>query len=74
MLESLKLIVSTLMGILGGYFMYRGKKIQNVQMILWGGALIVLSYLIFSGGNDEEAAKTALKGLGISVTPTLQTP
>lgn len=58
---TLKILASCLMSFLGVYFMWRGKKIQNVQMIVWGGVLIVLSYFIFSGGSDEQAAKDLLK-------------
>jgi hypothetical protein len=49
------------MGVLGGYFMFRGKKTQNVGMIVWGGVLIVLSYFLFSGGSDDQAAQDLLK-------------
>ena len=60
-MEALKIIASFIMGVLGGYFMYRGKKTQNVSMIVWGGVLIVLSYFLFSGGNDDQTAKDLLK-------------
>lgn len=60
-MEILKFAVSALLGTLGAYFMYRGKKIQNVKMIIWGGVMIVLSYFLFSGGSDDEATKAVLQ-------------
>ena len=60
-MEMLKFAVSAILGTLGAYFMYRGKKIQNVNMIIWGGVMIVLSYFLFSGGSDDDAAKAILK-------------
>ena len=60
-MEMLKFAVSAIMGTLGAYFMYRGKKIQNTRMIIWGGVMIVLSYFLFSGGGDDDAAKDLLK-------------
>ena len=57
-------VLSILMGTIGGYLMYRGKKIQEPKMIIWGGVLIVLSYFLFSsGGKDDDVSKTALKNL-----------
>lgn len=56
-----EMIASTLMGTIGGYLMYRGKKIQEPKMILWGGVLIVLSYFLFSSGSkDDDTTKAAL--------------
>jgi ammonia channel protein AmtB len=52
-------IISTLMGTIGGYLMYRGKKIQEPKMILWGGVLIVLSYFLFSAGSKDDATTKA---------------
>jgi len=58
----LELVVSSIMGAIGGYLLYRGKKIQEPKLMLWGAVLIVLSYFLFSGGGkDDDASKTALK-------------
>ncbi|HVM33362.1 MAG TPA: hypothetical protein VMU88_09535 [bacterium] len=64
-------ILSILMGTIGAYLMYRGKKIQQPKMILWGGVLIVLSYFLFSaGGKDDDASKAALKMMVPSAAAT----
>jgi len=67
----LETAASFIMGTIGAYLMYRGKKIQNVKMIVWGGILIVLSYLLFSGGGSDESSKAVIKTL---VPPAEQTP
>ena len=41
------LIASCILGLLGGFFLLRGKKIQSVGMMLLGAALIVASYVMF---------------------------
>jgi ABC-type proline/glycine betaine transport system permease subunit len=43
-----KLLASIATGTIGMYLLYRGKKTQNVNMMLWGGGLIVASYVVFS--------------------------
>jgi hypothetical protein len=43
----ISMIVSLILGLLGGFFLLRGKKTQNVSMMLVGGLLIVLSYWLF---------------------------
>ena len=72
-----KILASTIMGTLGGYYMYRGKKIQNMKMILVGAVLIVLSYFMFSGGGNDkgsqEALTTIMNQTGVQQT-TLPTP
>ncbi len=42
-----KILGSFVMGTIGMYMLYRGKKTQNVSMMVWGGVLIVLSYFLF---------------------------
>jgi len=42
-----KLLGSFIVGTVGLYFLYRGKKTQNPGFMLWGGILLVLSYLVF---------------------------
>ncbi len=59
----LETAASFIMGTIGAYMMYRGKKIQNVKMIVWGGVLIVLSYFLFSGESNDDASKAVLKTL-----------
>jgi hypothetical protein len=54
--------VSALMGTIGSYLLYRGKKISEPKLMLWGAVLIVLSYFLFSGGSkDDDASKAAMK-------------
>ncbi len=67
------ILASTVVGLLGGYFMYRGKKTQNVKMILWGAAMVVASYFLFSGGGNDKASQDALKNL-MQITPGAQQP
>lgn len=65
--------VSSIVGLLGGYYMYRGKKTQNVKMILWGAGMVIASYFLFSGGGDDKASQDALKNM-MQTTPTQQLP
>ncbi|HTC22565.1 MAG TPA: hypothetical protein VK859_17040 [bacterium] len=58
-----KILASLVIGFLGTYYMYRGKKTQNIKMILWGVALAVLSYLPFAGGGDDDTTKAVLKAM-----------
>ncbi len=55
-MEILKTIISFAMGTFGAWMMWRGKKLMDTKMMIWGGVLIVLSYWMFSfswgGGND----------------------
>ncbi|HEY5039167.1 MAG TPA: hypothetical protein VIJ93_08870 [bacterium] len=67
----LEIVVSCIMGFIGGYLMLRGKKIQEPKMILWGAALIVLSYLLFAGWGKDDDSKELLKKL-MPPTPTEQ--
>ena len=62
-MEMFKILVSAIMGLLGPYYMYRGKKTQNLNMILIGAALIVLSYFLFSGSGDDKTTKDVLKNM-----------
>ncbi len=59
----LETALSVLMGTIGGYLLYRGKKIQEPKMMLWGGVLIVLSYFLFSGGSNDEDSKKMVNTL-----------
>jgi hypothetical protein len=72
-MEMVKILVSIILGILGPWMMWRGKKLMDVKLIVWGGILIILSYFIFSGGNDSDVSKTAINAL-ISPTPSEQQP
>jgi hypothetical protein len=63
--------LSFIMGTIGAYLMYRGKRIQEPKMILWGGVLIVLSYLLFAGWGKDDDSKDVLKKL-MPPTPTDQ--
>jgi hypothetical protein len=67
----LETIASFIMGTIGMYLLYRGKKIQEPKLMLWGAALIVLSYFAFSIGGNDTDPKTTLKELMPSVTPTV---
>lgn len=67
----LETIASFIMGTVGMYLLYRGKKIQEPKLMLWGAVLIVLSYFAFSFGKDDTDPKKLLKDLVPSVTPTL---
>lgn len=66
----LEFAASAIMGLVGSYFLYRGKKIQEPKMMLWGGVLIVLSYFLFSGGSKDgdKMSKAALN----TVLPQMQ--
>lgn len=68
-----QMVVSSIIGILGGYYMYRGKKTQNVKMILWGAAMVIASYFFFSGGSSDKATEDAVKNM-MQVTPVQQMP
>ena len=43
----LNTILSFVVGIAGGYMLVRGKKTQNISLMVWGGVLIVASYWLF---------------------------
>ena len=58
-----KILASLVIGTLGMYYLYRGKKTQNIKMILWGAGLTILSYFAFAGGGDDDASKAVLKTL-----------
>jgi thiol:disulfide interchange protein len=66
-MEIFKGFVSFLMGTIGAWMMWRGKKTMQPKMILWGGVLIVLSYWLFSIGGNDEASKETIKSI-ISTT------
>ena len=55
--------LSILMGTIGAYMLYRGKKTMEPKMMIWGGVLIVLSYFLFSGGSNNDDSKAMLKNL-----------
>jgi len=44
----LSTVLSFVLGIFGGFFLIRGKKKQDVRMMLVGAVMIVLSYVMFS--------------------------
>jgi hypothetical protein len=67
----LETIASFIMGTVGMYLLYRGKKIQEPKLMLWGAALIILSYFAFSWGGDDADSKAVLKQLMPSTTPTI---
>lgn len=56
----LKTLISFVMGTFGAWMLWRGRKKMDVKMMLWGGALIVLSYFVFSGGSEDKEATKAL--------------
>jgi len=71
-------ILSLIMGTIGTYMLYRGKKIMEPKMMLWGGVLIVLSYFLFSGWGKDDDSKVVLQKImtgssGQGLDP-LQTP
>lgn len=68
----LETALSFAMGTIGGYLLYRGKKIQNPKMMLWGGVLIVLSYFLFSGWGGDEASTVDIKKLMPQASETQQ--
>lgn len=73
-MEMFNILAGFTVGIFGGYFMYRGKKTQNVKMMVWGGVLVVLSYYAFSwGGGDDKDTNDVLKKM-IPVTTPGQAP
>jgi hypothetical protein len=43
----LKMLVSFLMGTIGIFMLLRGKKIENPRMMVIGGVLLLLSYVLF---------------------------
>jgi hypothetical protein len=59
----LECFLSLAMGTIGAYLLYRGKKIMEPKLMLWGGALIVLSYVLFSGGGKDDHTANALKDM-----------
>jgi hypothetical protein len=59
----LETAASFIMGTIGTYMLYRGKKTQEPKMMLWGGLLIVLSYFLFSGWGKDDDSKAVLKTL-----------
>jgi hypothetical protein len=62
-MDLFKMLASSVVGLLGGYYMYRGKKTQSVKMILWGAALIIASYFLFSGGGNDDTTQNLLKNM-----------
>ncbi len=73
-MEILKGFASFLMGTIGAWMMWRGKKTMQPKMILWGGILIVLSYWIFSIGGNDEVSKEAIKSIISTTTGQSQQP
>ena len=50
----LKIMASLILGLLGGYYFWKGIKTANNKMLLGGVVLTILSYLVFSGGSDQD--------------------
>ena len=42
-----RLLASVILGTLGLYFLYRGKKTESPRLMIWGAGLLVLSYLVY---------------------------
>jgi hypothetical protein len=70
----LETAASFIMGTIGTYLLYRGKKTQEPKMMLWGGVLIVLSYLLFSGWGKDDDSKAVLQKLMPGTTDQQQQP
>lgn len=74
-MEVVKLIVSILLGIIGPWMMWRGKKLMDTKMIVWGGILIVLSYFLFSGGSgNDNLTKAAIQTMMPPASSQTQLP
>ncbi len=69
----LKILASLVLGLLGGYYFWRGIKTANTKMILWGVALTILSYLVFSGGGNDQDTKALMNNL-MQTPPGQQQP
>lgn len=68
-----KILVSLIVGLLGGYYFWRGIKTQNTKMILVGIALTIASYFVFSGGDSDQDTKALMNNL-MQTTPNPQQP
>jgi hypothetical protein len=66
--------LSLAMGTIGVYLLYRGKKTMEPKLMLWGGALILLSYLLFSGGGKDDESQKILKDVISGTLPQQQQP
>ncbi len=58
-----KILISLVLGILGPWMMWRGKKTMDTKMIIWGALLLVASYFIFSGSDDDKMTKNTLNAM-----------
>ena len=47
-MDLFKIAASFIVGTFGFFMLIRGAKTANTKLILWGGALLLLSYLVFS--------------------------
>jgi hypothetical protein len=46
-MAAFKLLGSFIVGTLGLYFLWRGKKTQNPRLMIVGAVLLILSYFLF---------------------------
>ena len=58
-----KILISLVLGILGPWMMWRGKKTMDTKMIIWGALLLVASYFIFSGSDDDKMTINTLNAM-----------
>jgi hypothetical protein len=63
-----KILISLVLGILGPWMMWRGKKTMNTKLIIWGAVLLVASYMVFSGSDDDKTTKAMLN----TIAPQMQ--
>jgi hypothetical protein len=47
-MDLVKILFSCVIGSVGAFMLYRGKKIASPRLMLIGGILLVLSYILFS--------------------------
>jgi len=48
MASGFKLLGSLVVGTVGLFMLLRGKKTADTRLMVWGGVLMLLSYLLFS--------------------------
>jgi L,D-peptidoglycan transpeptidase YkuD (ErfK/YbiS/YcfS/YnhG family) len=46
--DLIKMVFSCIIGTAGAYMLYRGKKTSTPRLMVIGGVLLVLSYILFS--------------------------
>ena len=47
-MDMVKMLASFVMGSVGLFFLYRGKKIADIKLMIIGGILVLASYFLFS--------------------------